>query len=71
VKGTLRISEHVSKSFDFNLATINFGAIISGKMPKPIYLEGYVHCDYTILEIVSGSADFSFQKGNNCNIVAN
>ncbi len=59
----------VSKSFDFTVASINIAAILSGKAPNPIYVEGYVHADYEILEVVSGSFDFNFNEGTDCALV--
>lgn len=56
----------VSKEFDYVLASINIAAILAGKAPNPIYVEGAVHADYNILEVVNGSFDFNFNAGTDC-----
>ncbi len=71
VKGSLDVTAlgvTVSKSFDFTVASVNIAAILSGKAPNPIYVEGAVHADYSILEIVNGSFDFNFSAGTNCSL---
>ncbi len=68
VKGEVKISE-VKKPFDFTIASINIAAILTGKAPNPIYLEGAIHASYNILEVVTGNINFNFKEGKNCNII--
>jgi hypothetical protein len=56
---------------DFNTTIFDGGAaaIISGKMPKPVFLQGQIGCYYNILDKVSGSFNFQYTYGSDCNIV--
>jgi hypothetical protein len=68
VRGEVEILK-ISKSFDFTIASVNIAAILAGKAPNPIYVEGAVHAEYDILEVVSGSIDFNFNAGTDCALV--
>lgn len=68
VRGEVEVLK-ISKSFDFTIASINIAAILAGKAPNPIYVEGAVHAEYDILEVVSGSIDFNFNAGTDCALV--
>lgn len=56
-------------SFDFNVFNGGVAALVSGKMPKPLYLSGTFACYYDILEKVSGSFNYDYSYGEDCNIV--
>lgn len=68
VKGEIEIAK-ISKSFDFTIASVNIAAILAGKAPNPIYVEGAVHAEYHILQVVNGSFDFNFNAGTDCALV--
>ena len=57
------------KSFDFNVFDAGVAAIVSGKMPKPIYLSGQFGCYYSIFDKISGSFNFDYKYGEDCTIV--
>lgn len=65
VRGNIEVLE-ISKSFDKTIASINIAAILAGKAPNPIYVEGAVHAEYDILGIVNGGIDFNFSAGTDC-----
>lgn len=56
---------------DFNKTIFDGGvaAMVSGKMPKPLYLSGQFGCYYNILGKVSGSFNYDYTYGEDCNIV--
>lgn len=68
VKGEIKIAE-VKKNFDINIASVNMAAILTGKMPNPVYLEGAMHAHYNILDVVKGDVDFNFHGGTDCALV--
>jgi hypothetical protein len=56
-------------SFDiFNSATT---AIVSAKLPKPLYFAGSFDKEYHILGRVNGSLTYNYEYGTNCNPVSN
>ncbi len=57
------------KSFDFTVFDAGVAAIVSGKMPKPVYLSGQFGCYYNILGKISGSFNYDYQYGSDCVIV--
>lgn len=56
---------------NFNIKVFDGGvaAIVSGKMPKPLYLSGQFGCYYNILGQVSGNFNYDYSYGEDCNIV--
>lgn len=56
---------------DFDIPVFSGGvaAIVSGKIPKPLYLSGQFGCYYNILGKVSGSFNYDYTYGEDCNIV--
>lgn len=57
------------KDFDFNIFNGGVAAIVSGKMPKPLYLSGTFGCYYEIFGKVSGSFNYDYTYGEDCNII--
>ena len=57
------------KDFDFTIASVNLAAILNGKAPNPIYVEGAVQAQYNILEIAKGNINFNFSSGTNCELI--
>lgn len=68
VKGDIDIAG-IKNKFDFTIASVSFAAILSGKMPNPIYVEGAIHANYNILSVVKGDVDFNFHSGTDCALV--
>lgn len=58
------------QDFDFIILNGSVATLLGGKLPKPTYLYGGVHCTYTILNIINGSFNFQFESGSNCTIQA-
>jgi hypothetical protein len=56
---------------DFNIKIFDGGvaAIVSGKMPKPLFLSGQFGCYYNILGKISGNFNYDYSYGEDCNIV--
>ncbi len=57
------------KDFDFKVFDGGVAALVTGKMPKPLYLSGQFGCYYNILGKVSGSFNYDYTYGEDCNIV--
>lgn len=57
------------KEFNQTIFDAGVAAIVSGKMPKPVYLSGQIGCYYNIMDKVSGNFNFDYQYGSDCNIV--
>jgi hypothetical protein len=57
------------KEFNKTIFDAGVAAIISGKMPKPVFLQGQLGCYYNILDKVSGNFNFDYTYGADCNIV--
>ncbi|HET6993217.1 MAG TPA: hypothetical protein VFJ43_17920, partial [Bacteroidia bacterium] len=61
-----------AQDFDFTIVTLSAAAILQAKVPNPSWVGGAMGCDYDVLGgLVSGHCDFSFELGNQCNIVQN
>lgn len=61
--------EFLSKDFDITLVNGNAAVLLNGKLPKPTFVEGKIHIDATVLEVIHVGLDFNFEFGNDCNIV--
>ncbi|MBN8703120.1 MAG: hypothetical protein J0M08_08645 [Bacteroidetes bacterium] len=59
------------RNFDFTVFDLGVAAIVGGKLPKPIYFYGQIGCYYNIFGKVSGTFNFHFDYGSNCNPVTN
>lgn len=59
----------VCQDFNFDVFSGGVAAIISGKMPKPLYLSGQFGCYYNILGRISGSFNYDYSYGEDCDIV--
>ena len=57
------------KEFNQTIFDAGVAAIVSGKMPKPVYLSGQIGCYYNILDKVSGNFNFDYEYGSDCTIV--
>lgn len=57
------------KDFDIKVFDGGVAAIVSGKMPKPLYLSGQFGCYYNILGQISGSFNYDYSYGEDCNII--
>ncbi len=61
-----------AQDFDFTLVTFSAAAVLETRVPNPSWVGGAMGCDYDVLGgLVSGHCDFSFESGNQCNIVQN
>ena len=70
VNGAVGVRGEISKKdFDFTIASVNLAAILNGKAPNPIYVEGAVQANYNILEIAKGNINFNFSSGTNCELI--
>lgn len=56
-------------NFDLKVFDGGVAAIVIGKMPKPLYLSGQFGCYYNILGKISGSFNYDYSYGEDCNIV--
>lgn len=57
------------KDFDITVFSGGVAALVTGKMPKPLYLSGQFACYYNILSKISGSFNYDYTYGEDCNIV--
>lgn len=57
------------EKFDLKVFDGGVAAIVSGKVPKPLYLSGQFGCYYNILGQISGSFNYDYSYGEDCSIV--
>lgn len=57
------------KGFDITVFSGGVAALLNGKGPKPLYFAGSFACHYQILSKVSGSFNYEYSYGEDCNIV--
>ncbi len=57
--------------FDITIFDASAAAMVNGKLPKPIYFNGQLACNYNILGKIKGNFDFEFEFGKDCNPVSN
>lgn len=60
------------ESFNKSICTVGVAAIVTGKLPKPLYLAGHVFCEYEVLGgLVRGNFNLNYKHGTNCTPIQN
>ncbi len=59
------------QKFDKTIFSSSVAGMISGRLPKPLYMSGKFKCDYNILDILKGDFDFDYTYGTDCTPVKN
>jgi hypothetical protein len=59
------------QDFDITVFSAGVAAIVSGKLPKPLYFSGQIGCNYNILGAVKGNFNFNYTYGKNCSPIKN
>lgn len=66
IKGQVKIAG-IKKHFDLNVFSSSAAALLYGEFLNPTYVEGHLHCTYSILAgVVHGGFELDFEKGTRC-----
>ncbi|CAN5819159.1 hypothetical protein BH11BAC7_BH11BAC7_12330 [soil metagenome] len=73
LQGAVGLHGRISgQDFDFTIVSLAAAAVLQARVPNPTWVGGAMGCDYDVLGgLVSGHCDFSFEVGNQCNILPN
>jgi hypothetical protein len=61
----------VDTDFGFDIFNSTTTAVVSARLPKPLYFSGSFDQEYQILGRIRGSLTFNYEYGSNCNPVSN
>lgn len=61
----------IDADFDKTIFNAGFNSIVNASVPKPLYFKGTLNCSYNIFDKETGSLNFDYEYGNNCNPTIN
>lgn len=61
----------IDKDFSFPVFNAAVAAVVTAKVPKPVYFAGVLNCHYDIFGKIDGNFNYDFSYGNNCDPISN
>lgn len=55
-----------SRDFNQTIFSAAIAAMVTGKLPKPLYFSGDIACSYNVFDILKGDYTFHYEYGDNC-----